>query len=180
MFHIKDNVPFYNSYGFYLESYVPFNNNLGWGLGWADFLLFCLKKWKRGNCFSRCYLWRCWYRQGCDREVILSIRAEKRLLKILNEREKSSLLHIWNCNKRRTVRVCELGVVYMWRGKKYFKHNIKQQFHIFLTLQFIAFTTWYVISLTSFCLAKKATKANRVNQYDHFIYLWFIQNTHAF
>ena len=29
-----------------------------------------------------------------DREVILSIRAEKRLLKILNEREKSSLLYI--------------------------------------------------------------------------------------
>ena len=29
-----------------------------------------------------------------DREVILSVRAEKRLLKILNEREKSSLLYI--------------------------------------------------------------------------------------
>ena len=29
-----------------------------------------------------------------NKEVILSIRAEKRLLKILNEREKSSLLYI--------------------------------------------------------------------------------------
>ena len=29
-----------------------------------------------------------------DKEVILSIRAERRLLKILNEREKSSLLYI--------------------------------------------------------------------------------------
>ena len=92
---LKSVVPFVINLGFGL---VPFDINLGFGFVGADCNYFDPKNGEDitaspDDIYEDSDADRVVIEAG-GKEIILSIRAEKRLLKILNEREKSSSLYI--------------------------------------------------------------------------------------
>ena len=96
-------------YGIHLKAIVPFNYSLGWG-GWVDCLLFCfLKKNEKEEVVALAE--DIYEDHGIDkvvivaggREVILSISAEELLRRLLNKREKSSLMYTWKQAMRQTL-----------------------------------------------------------------------------